>query len=348
MLGTAPAWIEAAAVIGPAALVLAGAVALYATHTDEINVLAEEAWGAIVDGVNYMVNAVVEAWTPIINALGAALQASGEAFKWILNGFKGPETPAQKASGSLAWGGGAKADGTLGPYRPGTGPYAPDAYKKIFTPTNAKDKALADLVKYQKTATEVAAEQYAAAQRLADAEQKAAEKKAKAEAAAQARQDKLNQSARDMVSAIMDATKQFANFTGMFEIFERNPISAERLSRRMGAHLGVMQEWASAMKSLKGRVSDALYRELFNMGPSAVDQIKALAGMSSTELASYNQDYNDIQKIAGTMGKEAGTANWKADQYIASQTNNIYVSGAGSVETVVNRVLEKLKAAGYR
>jgi hypothetical protein len=107
----------------------------------------------------------------------------------------------------------------------------------------------------------------------------------------------------------------------------------------------VVQDWADAMRRLKGRVSGALYSELLNLGPGAVDQIVALANNDSA-LASYAEAWQAKYNIAGAMGAESVRAAQQVDQLIEKQVNTFNITNADP-NAVANIVITKLRVAGY-
>jgi len=246
--------------------------------------------------------------------------------------------------------------GSQGPYKPGTGPYATNAagvpnwwnpnYGKPQTPT---DKQIIESVKsYVDPVTKAqqqmaeAAAAWEASQKRLNEEMKRTEAAAKRAAALEA----FRNTVRSLAQAVMEAARQFANFAGAFDRVERDPVSGSRLANRMKGQLKAVQDWATAMKDLKGKVSAALYRELLNLGPGAVDSIMALV-RDEGALADYASAWQQKYDIAATMGAEAAKENYRVDQLIEKQINTINVTGADP-EKVADLVVKKLRLAGVR
>jgi hypothetical protein len=145
---------------------------------------------------------------------------------------------------------------------------------------------------------------------------------------------------------MMDAAKSFANFTGAFDKVERDPISSGRLAKRMQGQLRAVQEWADALKRIKGNVSDALYQYLLNLGPSAVDEIVALSNDNGA-LQTYAGAWQQKADIAAPLGAESAQYQYKADMLIQKQVNTFNVSGADP-QKVADIVVARLRLAGVR
>jgi hypothetical protein len=163
-----------------------------------------------------------------------------------------------------------------------------------------------------------------------------------------AKVDAFAESVKSMVDAIKEQTKSFANFVGLFDVFERKAVSGDRLLARLKAQIKAMGEWRTTMASLEKRgVSSELLNDLRGMGPSAVDSIKGLAGLSDAKLKEYTSLYGQKGTMGGEQAAKYVTANNAAQTKIEKQTN-IYVTGSkGDADAVANAIVKKLRLAGY-
>ena len=165
-------------------------------------------------------------------------------------------------------------------------------------------------------------------------------------AAAAAALDTYRNSVKSLADAMLTATKQFADFTGAFDKAQRAPVSAMRLATRMQGQLTEVEDWANALKQLKGKVSGALYSELMNLGPSAADELMALAS-DQQALNDYASAWQQKYDIAAGVGVEAAASQYQVDQMIQSQVINITVV-SNDPQAAAAAVVKKLRLAGVR
>lgn len=152
----------------------------------------------------------------------------------------------------------------------------------------------------------------------------------------------------DFVKALKQQTDTFANFAGMFDIFERKYISPERLANRLKAHLKVIQEWKDALVTLERRgVDQSVINDIRSQGPGEVDSVMALARGSDAMLGQYSQNYSSIYGIAGGEAFKSVSADRAQSQVIEKQTN-LYVNNAKIIadSDVVENLVKVLKQAG--
>jgi hypothetical protein len=167
-------------------------------------------------------------------------------------------------------------------------------------------------------------------------------------AASEGMQD-FTSSIKSAIDAIRQQTAAFANFTGLFDIFERKHISGNRLMNRLKAQVKAMGEWQNSLVTLQAKgISEQFLQTLRMMGPGAVDEINALAGLDPSQLAQYEGLYNQKMGIGAT---QAGWAN-QAQNYIENQINleitGNTISNESDVERVANQIIAKLRYAGVR
>src|SRR5690606_36998382 len=80
--------------------------------------------------------------------------------------------------------------------------------------------------------------------------------------------DKLADSVRNLVQSMRQQADSFRDALGMFDKFEREVVSPERLMNRMKAQVKAMQQWTSALAALSNRgVDEQFLNQLRAMGP---------------------------------------------------------------------------------
>lgn len=228
--------------------------------------------------------------------------------------------------------------GSLGPYKQGTGPYANGDAMAAFTQASQQMKEFfgtMDAEVKSGLANQNALTDSVAAMNKQLADQQAA-------AAAAAKLNTFRDSVKSLAEAMIQATDSFANFTGAFDKVERDPISGDRLARRMQGQLKAMQDWQAAMQAIKGKVSDQLYQYLLQLGPSAVDEVVALS-KNPDALASYAASWQQKYAIAGTMGAQAAKYNYSIGTKIDKQVNTITVV-SNDPNKAADAVIARLKA----
>jgi hypothetical protein len=157
--------------------------------------------------------------------------------------------------------------------------------------------------------------------------------------------ESFRDSVKSLAKAMIDATKSFANFSGAFGRVERQQFSGTRLANRMKGQLKAVQDWAEALKAIKGKVSGALYSELRDLGPGAVDELMALA-RDDQALADYAGAWQQKYNVAASLGVESAKDANRIDQNIESQVNTINVIGSGNEEALAKAIVKRLRLAG--
>jgi hypothetical protein len=157
----------------------------------------------------------------------------------------------------------------------------------------------------------------------------------------------LQSSVQGFISTIKEQTKAFANFVGLFDVFERKSVSGERLLNRLKAQVKAMGEWRSSLSTLEKRgVGSEMISDLRSMGPGSVDSINALAKMSDTQLKEYKSLYNKKYDIAGAESSKMFSANQKAQTVIEKQINLNVTGSKQDAEAITNAIVKKLRLAG--
>ncbi len=162
--------------------------------------------------------------------------------------------------------------------------------------------------------------------------------------------DELKNSIKQFVDALKSQTRAFADFTGLFDKFERVSISGERLLNRLKAQVKAMTEWRGALATLEKRgVSKDFLADLRAMGPSAVDSIMALSKMTDAQLKQYTGFYNQKYSIAGSEATKQMLYERGLETRIDKQIN-IYMNGTKVVtdQNLVDSLVKKLRLAGVK
>lgn len=225
----------------------------------------------------------------------------------------------------------ADAAGRNATYPVGTANIAASAgvSNKIVAAANAmqaKLTAAADMAKAKKSASDYASEWQKLINELNKTDP------------ATGKVDKLKQAVDALKDSFKSQMSAFANFTGLFDIFERKLSSPLSLLRRLNAQVKAMEQWQSALASLQGRgVNSMLLDEIRQMGPGAVDDVMALSRMTNEQLAQYEQLYGRKQGIAATA----------ATGFTINITGNQFL-GAGSMDEVAEMFVAELKRRGVK
>ena len=157
---------------------------------------------------------------------------------------------------------------------------------------------------------------------------------------------KFTDKIKEMVSAVRAQTRSFADFANIFDVFQRQTISGERLLNRMKAQVSAMGEWQQAIGSLEQRdINKNLLEQVRAMGPQAVDQIKALAAMTDTQLSEYNKLYSQRYGIAGEQAQKVVARESQIETLIEKQEINIKVEN-GDARKIANDIIKQLRLAG--
>lgn len=100
--------------------------------------------------------------------------------------------------------------------------------------------------------------------------------------------------------ALKSRTDSLYKSYGLFdEISKKDKVSANKLFRNLQDQTAEFEDWMDTLNLLQGRgLNEALIEELQEMGPSAIEQIKALNSMSDSQLAQYANLWSDKHKLA--------------------------------------------------
>ncbi len=163
--------------------------------------------------------------------------------------------------------------------------------------------------------------------------------------------DKLADSVRNLVQSMRQQADSFRDSLGMFDKFEREVTSPERLMNRMKAQVKAMQQWTSALATLSNRgVDEQFLNQLRSMGPQSVDYVMAIAKMSDSQLAQYQSMYGQKYDIAQREAERMVVSQQKIDKYVEQeiqiQISNSKISSEDDVDRIAKQIVRKLKLKG--
>ncbi|WP_416199102.1 MAG: hypothetical protein ACFWUA_05235 [Sporanaerobacter sp.] len=163
--------------------------------------------------------------------------------------------------------------------------------------------------------------------------------------------DKLADSVKGLVESIRQQTQSFKDSLSLFDTFERKVVSPERLMNRMKAQVKAMRQWTSSLATLSNKgVNETFLNELRAMGPQNVDYIRALAQMSDSQLAQYQQLYGQKYNVAQKEAEKMVTTQQRIDKYVEQeivlQITGNKISSDDDVDRIAKEIVRKLKMKG--
>lgn len=163
--------------------------------------------------------------------------------------------------------------------------------------------------------------------------------------------EKLADSVRNLVQSMRQQADSFRDALGMFDKFEREVTSPERLMNRMKAQVKAMKQWTSALATLHNRgVDEQFLNQLRSMGPQSVDYVMAIAKMSDSQLAQYQSMYGQKYDIAQREAERMVVSQQKIDKYVEQeiqiQISNSKISSEDDVDRIAKQIVRKLKLKG--
>jgi uncharacterized protein YnzC (UPF0291/DUF896 family) len=162
--------------------------------------------------------------------------------------------------------------------------------------------------------------------------------------------DKFKESVKSLVGSMRSAAEGFANFTGLFDIFERKPISGERLLNRLKSQVKAMLEWRTSLATLEKRgINENLLQDLRSMGPAAVDSITALSKMTDAQLAEYSSLYKSKNVTGAEEAEKMVGRERYIENFVETQTN-LYLNNTkiSTDDEVIDAIVKKLRLAGVK
>jgi F0F1-type ATP synthase membrane subunit b/b' len=98
--------------------------------------------------------------------------------------------------------------------------------------------------------------------------------------------ESLNKKYEDAVKSRADSL--YRSYGLFDEVKPKDDVSGDALIKNLKGQVAEFDEWQSMLQSLRAKgVDDALIEELQEMGPSAIANVRALNGMTSTQLTQY-------------------------------------------------------------
>ncbi|MBC8587114.1 tape measure protein [Paratissierella segnis] len=163
--------------------------------------------------------------------------------------------------------------------------------------------------------------------------------------------DKLADSVKGLVESIRQQTQSFKDSLSLFDTFERKVVSPERLMNRLKAQVKAMKQWTSSLATLSNKgVNETFLNELRAMGPQNVDYIRALAQMSDSQLAQYQQLYGQKYNVAQKEAEKMVTTQQRIDKYVEQeivlQITGNKISSDDDVDRIAKEIVRKLKMKG--
>jgi hypothetical protein len=160
--------------------------------------------------------------------------------------------------------------------------------------------------------------------------------------------DDFAASIRGVIDEIRSQTRAFAEFTGLFDVFERKHISGDRLMKRLQAQVRAMSEWQNSLVAIQAKgVSEQFLNALRMQGPGAVDQINALARMSPDQLRQYEGLYRQKYDIGGQQAVWANQAGRVENNEINLYITGNNISNEQDAARLANQIIGQLRLAGY-
>ena len=127
--------------------------------------------------------------------------------------------------------------------------------------------------------------------------------------------DKMEDARKSVNQKILSLQQEYNNaldstinrISTMYNLFDEVELksgkNASKLIKNLDQQVAKMQQWASAQEIISGLgIDQGLINELKNMGVDAVDELSAIANMTSDELDLYNNLWLQKQEIANTAG----------------------------------------------
>jgi hypothetical protein len=165
--------------------------------------------------------------------------------------------------------------------------------------------------------------------------------------------DNITDSVKGFVDAIRQQTQAFGNFVGLFDTFQSQTLSPQRLVNRLRAQVKAIQQWQSNLATLEQKgMSQELISTLRAMGPSQAGAIQGLARMTTEQMKEYESLYGTKMGIAGQEAYRSVSETNRADKLFGNQVNitiaNSNIKTEEDAEKVARDIIQKLKLAGVR
>lgn len=165
--------------------------------------------------------------------------------------------------------------------------------------------------------------------------------------------DTLNSKVKNLVQSVLEQTKAFANFVGMFDKVQlAGTSSGDSLMRRLEKQIKTMTKWKDALGQLRGKLGEGgteLMQSITEQGVGATKQVVGLNKLSPEKLQKYNELYKSKMGMAQT--EAISTKIYEAQQ--EKKVNNIVFQITGNqikddidIDTIAQKLVTKLKLSG--
>ena len=193
--------------------------------------------------------------------------------------------------------------------------------------------------------------------KFGDANSEASKEVQKASKEASEALDKMQEEYEETLKATSD---KIYESMGLFDEFSKNTeLSGSQLLKNLQSQVDGMRDWADNMQSLSKRgIEEGLLHELYEMGPKAAGEIKALNDMTDKELQTYNDTWKEKTKLASDIalnqtedmregmeeeiGKLPGSAGKVGKDTGTSLANGINVNKYLVKEEILNTINESI------
>ena len=167
--------------------------------------------------------------------------------------------------------------------------------------------------------------------------------------------NKITNTIQSMNSKINDLNKQYTDAvksradslkTGIFDTYSKDsPVFGYTLTRNLQSQVNDLKEYSSVMNSLRSKLgrNSGLYKELEQMDVSSLNSLKAINGMTSSELKNYVSLFNQRDSLANS---QAQRDNDLLKSSINSQIAQAKKDAQNQVNALKNEYISKLKSAG--
>lgn len=161
----------------------------------------------------------------------------------------------------------------------------------------------------------------------------------------------IQNATKQFTNSIIQQTKAFSNFVGLFDSFQSETLSPRRLLSRLNSQTRALATWQKNLQSIEGRgASQTFLAELRALGPSQSGAIKGIAKMSDIQLQDYQRMFSMKNEIAGQEAYRSMVEQQRIDTMIESQINititDSNIRNNEDTERIANDIIRRLKLKG--
>lgn len=163
--------------------------------------------------------------------------------------------------------------------------------------------------------------------------------------------DELKSKIAEMVDATVQNSKNFMDaFGGMFDKVQKFArISPAQLLARQQAKTMAMQEWERLMQQMKAKIGTGkMYSALMEAGPGRLGELRAMSGMTASQLGGFGEQYRSQAGMALTAGAQQTGMDFKSQQRLSGITINVTGNQISSdnVDDIMNQMVDRLRTEG--